>query len=62
MFLESGETFVPVPKPAGPLKDGKRRFIVSFANADEAKAIKGKPITATLVWDGGGRETSFTAH
>ncbi len=62
LFVEAGDAFVPVPKPLGPLQDGKQRFVVSFASPEEAAAIKGKPLTLTLVWDGGGRETSWTAE
>lgn len=62
LFIEAGEIFVPVPKASGPLEDGKRRFVVSFASAAEAAAIKGKPLTMTLVWDGGARETTWTAE
>lgn len=61
LFIEAGSDFVPVPKPLGPLQDGKQSFIVSFGSPEEAAAIKGKTLTATLVWDGGGREASFTA-
>jgi DsbC/DsbD-like thiol-disulfide interchange protein len=62
LFIEAGDVFVPVPKPLGPPEDGKQRFVVSFASAEEAAGIKGKPLTLTLVWDGGGRETSWTAE
>ena len=41
---------------------GKQRFVVSFGSAAEAAAIKGKPLTLTLVWDGGARETTWTAE
>ena len=62
LFIESGDVYVPVPKAAGPLEGGKQSFVVSFGSAAEAAAIKGKPLTLTLVWDGGARETIWTAE
>ena len=62
LFIESGDVYVPVPKAAGPLEGGKQSFVVSFGSAAEAAAIKGKPLTFTLVWDGGARETIWTAQ
>lgn len=62
LFIEAGDVYVPVPKPAGPLEGGKQRFVVSFGSAAEAAAVKGKPLTLTLVWDGGARETSWTVE
>ena len=33
LFVEAPDgTFVPVPKPLGPLEGGKQRFVVSFAS------------------------------
>ncbi len=61
LFIDGGETFVPVPKPLGPLADGKQRFVVSFGSAAEAAAIKGKPLALTLVSDLGSTETTWTA-
>lgn len=62
LFIEAGDVYVPVPKPFGPLEGGKQRFVVSFGSAAEAGAVKGKPLTLTLVWDGGARETSWTVE
>jgi DsbC/DsbD-like thiol-disulfide interchange protein len=62
LFIDAGDVYVPIPKPSGPLEGGKQRFVVSFASPAEAAAVKGKPLTLTLVWDGGGRETSWTAE
>lgn len=62
LFIEGGDVYVPVPKAAGPLEGGKQSFVVSFGSAAEAAAIKGKPLTLTLVWDGGARETIWTAE
>jgi DsbC/DsbD-like thiol-disulfide interchange protein len=60
LFVEAPDTFVPVAKPQGELEHGKQRFVVNFASKAEAEAIKGKPLTLTLVWDEGGRETTWT--
>ena len=61
LFVEApGGAFVPVPKPVGPVEGGKQRFVVSFASPDEAAALKGKPLTLTLVSDEGAREASLT--
>ncbi len=57
LFVEAGDAFVPVPKLLGPLEGGKQRFAVSFKTAGEAEAIKGKPLTLTLVSDRGSTET-----
>jgi DsbC/DsbD-like thiol-disulfide interchange protein len=62
LFIEAGDAFVPVPKPAGPLADGKQRFIATFDSAAEAAKIKGKPLTLTLVYDGGARATTWTVE
>ena len=63
LFIEAADgTFVPVPKPLGPVQDGKQRFVVSFASPAEAAAIRGKPLTLTLVSDEGAREASFTVE
>src|SRR5262245_55617824 len=63
LFLEApGGAFVPVPKPLGPMENGKQRFVVSFASPAEAAAIKGKPLTLTLVSDEGSREASVTVE
>ncbi len=61
LFVEApGGAFVPVPKPLGPVEGGKQRFMISFASAAEAAAIKGKPLKLTLVSDEGAREASWT--
>ena len=61
LFIEApGGAFVPVPKPLGPIEGGKQRFVVSFASPAEAAAIKGKPLTLTIVSDEGAREASWT--
>jgi len=63
LFIEApGGAFVPVPKPLGPAQSGKQRFVVSFASPAEAAAIKGKPLTLTLVSDEGAREASVTVE
>jgi DsbC/DsbD-like thiol-disulfide interchange protein len=61
LFINGEETYVPVPKPDGPLADGKQRFTVSFGSAAEAAALKGKSLTLTLVSDLGSTETTWTA-
>lgn len=60
LFINGEETYVPVPKPEGPLADGKQRFIVSFGSAAEAAALKGKSLTLTLVSDLGSTEMAWT--
>jgi DsbC/DsbD-like thiol-disulfide interchange protein len=61
LFVEApGGAFVPVPKPLGPVEGGKQRFVVSFASPAEASAIKGKPLTLTLLSDEGAREANWT--
>ena len=61
LFIEAQTgAFVPVPKPLGPVESGKQRFVVSFASPAEAAAIKGKPLTLTLVSEEGAREASVT--
>jgi DsbC/DsbD-like thiol-disulfide interchange protein len=62
LFIDGGETFVPVPMSQGPAAGGKQRFVVSFATPAEAVAIKGKPLTLTLVSDRGSTETVWTAN
>jgi DsbC/DsbD-like thiol-disulfide interchange protein len=63
VFVEApGEAFVPVPKPLGPVQNGKQRFVVSFASPAEAEAIKSKPLTLTFVSDEGAREASVTVE
>jgi DsbC/DsbD-like thiol-disulfide interchange protein len=62
LFIDAGETFVPVPMPVGPLAGGKQRFAVAFTSPGEAAAVKGKSLTLTLVSDGGSTETAWTAE
>jgi DsbC/DsbD-like thiol-disulfide interchange protein len=63
LFVEApGGAFVPVPKPLGPVQNGKQRFVVSFASPAEAAAIRGKPLTLTFVSDEGAREASVTVE
>jgi DsbC/DsbD-like thiol-disulfide interchange protein len=63
LFVEApGGAFVPVPKPLGPVQNGKQRFVVSFASPAEAEAIKSKPLTLTFVSDEGAREASVTVE
>ena len=61
LFVEAPSgAFVPVPKPLGPVESGKQRFMVGFASPAEAAALKGKPLTLTLVSDKGAREANWT--
>ena len=62
LFIEAGETFVPVPMPLAPLAGGKQRFAVTFASPAEAAAIKDKPLTLTLASDEGSSETVWKAE
>ncbi|MGH6864782.1 MAG: protein-disulfide reductase DsbD domain-containing protein [Methyloceanibacter sp.] len=62
LFVEADGTFVPVPKALAPLADGKQRFEVTFASAEEAAAIAGKSLALTLVSDLGSSETVWTAE
>jgi DsbC/DsbD-like thiol-disulfide interchange protein len=62
LFIESADAFVPVPRRFGPSDGGKRRYAVVFASPAEAERIKGKTLTLTLVYNGGARETSWTAE
>jgi DsbC/DsbD-like thiol-disulfide interchange protein len=57
LFIEVPDAFVPVPNPLGPVEGGKQRFAVGFKTGAEAQAIKGKPLTLTLVSDRGSTET-----
>jgi DsbC/DsbD-like thiol-disulfide interchange protein len=61
LFINGEETYVPVPKPDGPLVDGNQRFVVSFGSAAEAAALKGKTLTLTLVSELGSTEATWTA-
>jgi DsbC/DsbD-like thiol-disulfide interchange protein len=61
LFIDGGETYVPVPKPLGPLADGRERFAATFAAPDELAAIEGKTLLLTLVSDQGSTETTWTA-
>ncbi len=63
LFAEAGDdAFVPVPKPVGEPDGGKQNFAIQFSSAAEAAALKGKTLTLTLVWDGGGRQTTYTVE
>jgi len=63
LFVEApGGAFVPVPKPLGPVQNGKQRFVVSFASPAEAAAIRGKKLTLTFVSNEGAREASVTVE
>ncbi|HUW73867.1 MAG TPA: protein-disulfide reductase DsbD domain-containing protein [Methyloceanibacter sp.] len=61
LFIASPEVLVPVPKALGPLQDGKQRFVVAFLAPAEAAAIKGKPLTLTLISNQGSTDTTWTA-
>ena len=62
LFISAAKVFVPVPKPLGPVAEGKQSFEVSFGFAKEAEALKGKSLTLTLVSDQGSSETAWTAE
>ena len=62
LFIDGGDSLIPVPKPVGPLAGGKQRFVATFATPAEAAAIKGKPLDFTLVSDQGSTETSRAAE
>jgi DsbC/DsbD-like thiol-disulfide interchange protein len=57
LFVEAPGVFVPMPNSLGPASDGKQRFAVGFKTDAEAEALKGKPLTLTLVSDKGSTET-----
>ncbi len=62
LFIESGDAYVPLPKPETPPVEGRQRFLVSFGSAAEAAPLKGKTLTLTLVSDVGSTETKWTAN
>ncbi|MGE3528393.1 MAG: protein-disulfide reductase DsbD domain-containing protein [Methyloceanibacter sp.] len=62
LFIDGGDVYVPVPAPLGAGADGKARFAVTFASADEAAAIKGKTLRLVLVSDQGSTETMWKAE
>ena len=62
LFIDAGEVFVPIPRALGALEGGKQRFVVTFASAEEASAIKGRPLSFVLVSDKGATETVWTAE
>lgn len=62
LFIDAGDSLMPVPKPVGPAADGRQRFAVTFATPEEVAAIKGKPLRLTLVSDQGSTETVWTAE
>jgi suppressor for copper-sensitivity B len=62
LFVYAGDVFVPVPRPLGPVADGKQRFAVTFATPSEAAAVKGKTLALTLVSDQGSTDTMWKAQ
>jgi DsbC/DsbD-like thiol-disulfide interchange protein len=63
LFVDIADgTYIPVPKALSPFADGKQSFAVNFASKDEAKAIKGKTLSFTLVSDRGSREATWKAE
>lgn len=62
VFVDNPDVLVPVPKPLGPLKDGKQVFEVTFFSGKEAEALKGRPLTVTLVSNQGSSQTTWTAE
>jgi len=62
LFVASSDVLIPVPKAVGPLEDGKQRFVIAFATPEEAEAVKGKPLTFTLVSSEGASNTTRTEH
>jgi DsbC/DsbD-like thiol-disulfide interchange protein len=62
VFIDNPHVLVPVPKPLGPLQDGKQVFEVRFFSPKEAEALQGKPLTVTLVSDQGSSQTRWTAE
>ena len=61
VFVDNPRVLVPVPKPLGSPQDGKQVFEVTFFTPEEAEAIKGKPLTITVVSDRGASQTTWTA-
>lgn len=62
LFIEAGDIFVPVPKPLGPLAEGRQSFMVPFGSAKEAAALKGKTMRLVLGSAQGASETTWTAE
>ena len=62
VFVDNPHVLVPVPKPLGPLEDGKQVFEVTFFSGKEAEALKGKLLTLTLVSNQGSSQTTWTAE
>jgi suppressor for copper-sensitivity B len=62
LFVYAGDVFVPVPRPLGPVADGKQRFAVTFATPSEAAAVKGKTLALTLVSDQGSTDAMWKAQ
>lgn len=60
LFVASPGVLIPVPKALDPPHDGKQRFVIAFATSEEAAAIKGKPLTFTLVSNEGASDTVRT--
>jgi DsbC/DsbD-like thiol-disulfide interchange protein len=59
LFVDAGDSFVPVPRVLGPFAVGKQRFAVTFATPSEAEAIEGKTLTLTLVSNQGSTDTKW---
>jgi DsbC/DsbD-like thiol-disulfide interchange protein len=59
LLIDGGDVFVPVPKPLGPLVDGKQSFVVAFSSPSEAAALKGKTLALTLISDRGSTDASW---
>lgn len=62
LFIESEDVVIPVPKPLGAVAGGKQSFTVEFAFPADAAAIRGKPLSLTLVSDQSSSETVWTAE
>jgi DsbC/DsbD-like thiol-disulfide interchange protein len=61
VFIDNPMVLIPVPKALGPVEDGRQRFAVAFTTPQEARAIKGRPLTITVVSDRGASQTRWTA-
>ena len=61
VFVDNPKALVPVTKALGPLEDGRQRFAIAFPVIEEAAALKGKPLTITVVAEDGASETTWTA-
>lgn len=61
VFIDNPMVLIPVPKALGPVKDGRQRFAVAFTTPQEARAIKDRLLTITVVSDRGASQTRWTA-